>query len=189
VRRLLVAVVVGASLAWLPAGSLDARQEVTSDTRLLAAATYVAIGFGAGGGFVSDADAVKSMDVTQEDRAALVAIRQQFEKWHRYTLTSFPERAELLIAVRTGRLGHAGGRAAVGGRPPGTGVKGLDAGGSSSPDDMLSVYSRTSAGNPRSLALVWRKAMPGGLSGSPAPLFDQFRLAVDAASKQRHPSQ
>jgi hypothetical protein len=185
-RRVLVAGAVAASLAWLPWGNVNAGQKVTADTRLLAAATYVAIGFSGGSGFVSDADAGKSMDVSQEDRAALLAIRKQFEKWHRYVLTNFPDRADLLVTIRAGRLGHAGGQTPVGGRPPGTGVNGFDAG-VSSPDDMLSVYSRTSASNPRSLALVWRRAIPNGLSGSPAPLFEEFRSAVDAASKQHQP--
>jgi len=185
-RRLPAAVIIAASFAWLPWVDVNAGQEATSDARLLAAATYVAIGFGAGNGFVSDVEAGKSMDVSQEDRAALVSIRKQFEKWRRYVLTSFPERADLLVAIRAGRLGHVGGRTAVGGRPPGTGVRGFDAGGSS-PDDMLSVYSRTSASNPRSLALVWRRAIPDGLSGSPAPLFQELRSAVEAASKQHEP--
>jgi hypothetical protein len=182
-RGLLLPVVVAASLAGIARFDVDAAQEVTADTRILAAATYVALGFGGEGGFVSDVDAGKTMDVSQEDRAALTEIRKQFEKWHRYVLTSFPDRAELLIAVRAGRSGHVGGRSAIGGRPPGTGLIGIDGGGSSSPDDMLTVYARTPGSNNRSLSLVWRRALPNGLSGPQAPLFEQFRSAVEAAAK------
>jgi hypothetical protein len=182
-RRSLAAVLVAASVAWLPSFNLGAAQEVTGDTRILANATYVAIGFGAGGGgFVSDAESGKSMDVSQEDRAALVAIRKQFETWHRYVLTSFPKNAELLVTVRTGRQGHVAGRTAVGGPP--SGLTGGGAGASSPPDDMLCVY--TSVGG-KARAMVWQRALPNGLSGSPAPLFEQFRSAVDAAAKKRRP--
>ena len=184
-RRSLVApvVVAAASLGWFSGSGLDAAQDVTGDTRLLAVATYVAIGFDAGGGFVADVDAGKTMGVSQEDRAALVAVRTQFEKWHRYVLTDFPDRADLLVAVRTGRRGHVGGQVAVGGSPPGTGMKGTDAGVSSPDDDMLSVYASTPAGSRRTRSLVWRRALPEGLSGASAPLFEQFRASVEAAAK------
>ena len=185
-RRWLVATAAAVSLVGLPWLTLDAAQEVTGDTRILAAATYVAFGFGGGGGFVSDVDAGKTADVSQEDRTALTDIRAQFEKWHRYTLTNFPENAELLVAVRVGRRGTAGGRTAVGGRPPGTGLQRTDAGVQSPDDDMLTVYS-TTAGGRRSRSMVWQKAIPNGLSGSPAPLFEEFRMAVEAASKKHRP--
>jgi hypothetical protein len=181
-RKLLVAVLVVASLAWLPSFNLGAAQKVTGDTSIMANATYVAIGFGVGSGFVSDAEAGKSMDVSQEDRAALVAIRKQFETWNRYVLTSFPKNAELLVTVRTGRQGHMSGRTAVGGPP--SGLTGGGAGASSPPDDMLCVY--TSAGG-KARAKVWQRALPNGLSGSPAPLFEEFRLAVEAAAKKHRP--
>jgi hypothetical protein len=178
-----LAVIVAASLACFSWFGVDAAQEVTADTRLLAVATYVAIGFDGGGGFTADVDAGKTPGVSQEDRAALVSIRTQFEKWHRYVLTDFPDRADLLVAVRAGRRGYVGGQTAVGGRPPGTGLKAADAGVSSTDDDMLSVYTNTPAGGRRTRALVWRRALSEGLSGSPAPLFEQFRAAVEAAAR------
>jgi hypothetical protein len=178
-----LAVIVVASLAWFSWFGVDAAQEVTGDTRLLAVATYVAIGFDGGGGFTADVDAGKALGVSQEDRAALVSIRAQFEKWHRYVLTDFPDRADLLVAVRTGRRGHVGGQTVVGGRPPGTGLKAADAGVSSTDDDMLSVYTNTPAGGRRTRALVWRRVLSEGLAGSSAPLFEQFRAAVEAAAR------
>jgi hypothetical protein len=184
-RRSLVAVLVAASFTWLPWFNRGAAQEVTGDTRILANATYVAIGFGAGGvGFVSDAEAGKSLDVSQEDRTALVAIRKQFETWNRYVLTTFPKSAELLITVRTGRRGAVSGRTAVGGPASGTGLNGIGAG-ASSPDDMLCVY--TSVGG-KARAMVWQRALPNGLSGTPAPLFEEFRSAVEAAAKKHRPA-
>ena len=184
-RRWLAAVAVSASLFGLPWLNLDAAQEVTGDTRVLAAATYVALGFGGGGGFISDVDAGKTAEVSQEDRTALTDIRKQFEKWHRYTLTNFPEQAELLVAVRVGRRGTVGGSTAVGGRPPGTGLQRADAGVQSPDDDMLTVYA--TAGGRRSRTMVWQRAIPNGLSGSPAPLFEEFRIAVEAAAKKHRP--
>jgi hypothetical protein len=184
VRRSLVAVLVAASFAWPSWSDLGAAQEVTGDTSIMANATYVAIGFGVGGGFVSDAEAGKLPSVSREDRAALVAIRKQFETWHRYVLTDFPKNAELLVTVRTGRRGSMGGGTAVNGPASGAGLNGIGAG-VSSPDDMLCVY--TSAGG-KARAMVWQRSRPNGLSGSPAPLFEELRLAVEAAAKKNRPA-
>jgi hypothetical protein len=183
-RRWLVLVIVLAALASVAAFTVDARQEVTGDLRLMAVASYVAFGLGGDGGFVSEADLGKASGVTQEDKDALVRIRTQFEKWHRYVSTNFPDRADLLVVVRTGRRGRVGGQAPVGGRPAGSGARGVSMGGASSPDDMLLVYTNApAAGGRRTQALVWQRALPDGLAGASAPLFEQLRAAIEAASK------
>ena len=179
-RRWLVASIVAASLAWLPSFNPVAAQEVTADS-FLVRAKYIAIGYGwSGGRFLTEVEDQKTMDVSKADRAALAEVRTQFEQWHRYVLTSFPEQAELLITVRAGRRGSVDGRTTIGGRQPATGFGGQV----SSPDDMLSVY--TTAGGGGRL-LIWQKQLSKGLSGSPVPLFEQFRSAVETASKQPRP--
>ena len=67
-RTLLVTLVVAMSVAWLPCLNQVAAQTVTGDTRLLAAATYVAFGFGGAGGFVSDVDAVREIPMGGRSR-------------------------------------------------------------------------------------------------------------------------
>lgn len=182
-RRLLAPVVLVAALAPVAWLSGDASQDVTGDTRLMAVATYVAFGFGGDSGFVSEAESGKTTGVSQEDKDALVRIRTQFEKWHRYVLINFPDQADLLVSVRVGRRGRVGGQVPVGGRPPGTGLQRTDAGASSPDEDMMTVH----AVRGRARSMVWRRAIPNGLSGSPAPLFEEFRAAVEAASKQLRP--
>jgi hypothetical protein len=178
-RRLLVASIVAVSVGWLPAFLPVAAQEAAAD-RFLASAKYVALGYGQGDRFVSEPDAQKSMYLSQEDRAALATIRQQFEKWQRYVLTDFPDHADLLIAVQAGRRGSVVGRAPIGVRQSTSGV-GVQV---STGDDVLAVYSVAGG---RVGPLVWRKQQSKGLIGSSAPLFEAFRTAVEASSKQPRP--
>jgi hypothetical protein len=37
-------------------------------------------------------------------------------------------------------------------------------------------------------AMVWQRALPNGLPGSPAPLFKEFRSAVEAAAMKLRPA-
>ncbi len=69
---------------------------------LLAQARYVALGYDRGDGFVSETDV--RADVLPEERAALQAIRAGIEQWDKYQVVVRPGQAELLIAVRKGRL-------------------------------------------------------------------------------------
>jgi hypothetical protein len=76
----------------------------------LAHARYVALGYDLGGGFMSDSVITPAQfRVLPEDRQALERVRDEVQKWKRYAITVKPEDAELLIAVRTGRLALAGG--------------------------------------------------------------------------------
>jgi hypothetical protein len=108
----------------------------------------------------------------ESDRQALERVRDEVQKWKRYAITVKPEDAELLIAVRTGRLALAGGGFETG-RQDGSKISGPIYGAEvSSPDDMLEVYESHDG---HEGMLLWRNMQKGGLSGSPPPLFDQLR--------------
>ena len=94
-----------------------------------------------------------------------------------------PGDAELLIAVRKGRLASFGGGISVGGPsagrtaggPIGTGpMAGAQV---SSPDDMIEVFD---AGG----SLIWRGMKPNGLSGAGPPLWESFQAEVAKAEKR-----
>ena len=172
-RTRLAAAVLAAPLVILPAAE-------AGPPALLAQARYVALGYDRGDGFVSETDV--RVDVFPEERAALQAIRAGIEQWDKYQVVVRPGQAELLIAVRKGRLVSAGGGINVGGPssgrvggPVGTGLSGGVQ--VSSPDDMIEVFD--AAGG----SLIWRGMKPGGLSGAGPPLWDSFRAEVAKAEK------
>jgi len=169
IRTLLCAAGLAASLAILPPAEAGA-------PALLALARYVALGYDLGNGFVSDTDV--RAEVQPEERAALQAIRARLEEWGKYVEVVRPGQAELLIAVRKGRLVSLGGGVRTG--RPGAGPIGTGAGFGgelSSPDDMIEVF------DARGGSLIWRGMKPNGLSGAGPPLFDSFRAAVAKAEK------
>jgi hypothetical protein len=136
----------------------------------LAAARYVALGYDRGDGFVSETDV--RAEVLSEERDALQRIRAGLEQWGRYVIVLRPGDAELLIAIRKGRLASFGGGISVGGGPSsgrggggpiGTGpMAGAQV---SSPDDMIEVF------DARGGSLIWRGMKPNGLSGAGPPLW------------------
>ena len=147
---------------------------------LLAQARYVALGYDRGDGFVSETDV--RADVLPEERAALQAIRAGIEQWDKYQVVVRPGQAELLIAVRKGRLVAIGGGFSVGGPASGRGGGPIGTGPMggvqvSSPDDMIEVFD--AAGG----SLIWRGMKPNGLSGAGPPLWDAFRAEVAKAEK------
>ena len=90
--------------------------------------------------------------------------------------------ADLLIAVRKGRLVSVGGgasgtptSAAAGGSPVGVGR--FANAQVSSPDDMIEVFDRSGT-------LVWRGMKPNGLSGAGPPLWYSFRAEVVKQEKR-----
>jgi hypothetical protein len=96
----------------------------------LAIARYVALGYDRGDRFVSEAEV--RAEVFPEERAALQAIRAGIEQWGKYVVVVHPRDAELLIAVRKGRLVSFGGGIRTGGPSAGVQV--------SSPDDMIEAF-------------------------------------------------
>jgi hypothetical protein len=153
---------------------------VAGPPALLAQARYVALGYDLGDGFVSETDV--RADVLPEERAALQAIRAGIEQWDKYQVVVRPGQAELLIAVRKGRLATVGGGISAGGPSSGRGGGPIGIGPMggvqvSSPDDMIEVFD--AAGG----SLVWRGMKPNGLSGAGPPLWDAFRAEVAKAGK------
>ena len=147
----------------------------------LAQARYVALGYDRGDGFVSEIDV--RAEVLPEEREALQRIRAGLEQWGRYVIVLRPGDAELLIAVRKGRLASFGGGISVGGPSSGRGGGGPIGTGPmagaqvSSPDDMIEVFD---AGR----SLVWRGMKPNGLSGAGPPLWQSFQAEVSKAEKR-----
>lgn len=167
IRTLVAAAALAAPLAILAPAESGAPAQ-------LALARYVALGYDLGNGFVSDTDV--RAEVQPEERAALQAIRARLEEWGKYVEVVRPGEAELLIAVRKGRLVSLGGGVRTG--RPGAGPIGPGFGGElSSPDDMIEVF------DARGGSLIWRGMKPNGLSGAGPPLFDSFRAEVAKAEK------
>ena len=144
----------------------------------LAHARYVALGYDMGYGFLSDTSITRAQfRVLPEDREALQRVRDEIQKWKRYVITVKAEDADLLIAVRTGRLASAHGGYRIG-TENGNKISGPVYGAEvSSPDDMLEVYE---ADRGKEGILLWGKLQKDGLSGSPPPLFERFRRDVDS---------
>lgn len=156
----------------LPAGATPPAQ--------LGVARYVALGFDLGSGFVSETSV--SADILPEERAALQRIRENLERWGKYQIVVRPGQAELLIAVRKGRLGSVGGSVRLGqpgsSRPIPVPGAGSGAGGElSSPQDMLEVF------DANGVTLLWRGMKTNGLHGAGPPLFEAFQADVAKAEK------
>ena len=146
-------------------------------------AQYVALGYETAAGFVSETD-ITSVRILPEDRRALENVRQALQDWKRYIITIDPRHAELLIAVRAGRLastttgvvvaGPSGPRSGIGIGP----VVGAEAG---PPNDYFAVYE---ANNGKEGARLWRGDKKDGLSSPPA-LVQSFKDEVEAAAKRK----
>src|SRR5215469_4553029 len=82
-------------------------------------ATYVALGYETAQGFISefDKEAFVSAKIQPADREALNNIHDGLAEWKRYTVAIRPGEAELLIAVRSGRLGSVTGGVLIGSVP------------------------------------------------------------------------
>ena len=157
---------------------------------LLERAHYVALGYDVGDGFVSaDQISVVAADSLPEERDALEAIRKDIEKWGRYSVTTRPEQAEILIAVRIGR--RAALEVGTGTSNPGGGRSGPGAsrivssrtigGQLSSNEDRIAVYEAV-GGRPG--IRLWSAAEAGGLDGSPPRLYKSFREEIEAGAKK-----
>ncbi|HUL79869.1 MAG TPA: hypothetical protein VL691_21570 [Vicinamibacteria bacterium] len=147
----------------------------------LALARYVALGYDQGDRFVSETDVMA--EVFPEEQAALQTIRAGIEQWGKYVLVVRPAEADLLIAVRKGRLLSVGGGVRTGGPSsggtPGTPI-GIGQSGAvqvSSPDDMIEVF------DARGGSLIWRGSKRNGLAGVGPPLFESFQAEVAKAER------
>lgn len=147
----------------------------------LARARYVSLGYDTGDRFVSENDVVgRGDEVLPAEYAALGTVRDLIERSDRYVITTRPEQAEILIAVRIGRRGVVAARTGLGN---GDASRSRGFGGEiSSPEDMLSVY-ECSGGRPGTL--LWQEKQAPGRPGFPQRLFEQF--AADVASTPKKP--
>jgi hypothetical protein len=178
-RRSAVAVLLAIFVLSL---SLPAKSKTGIPEELLHA-QYVALGYETAAGFVGETD-IAFTRVLPQDREALENVRLALKDWKRYIITIDPRHAELLIAVRAGRVastttgvvvaGPSGPRSGIGIGP----VVGAEAG---PPSDYLAVYE---ADNGKEGARLWRGDEKDGLS-SPPSLVQSFRDDVEAAAKRK----
>lgn len=149
---------------------------------LLAQAHHVALGYELASGFVSESS-VPAAEVLPEERQALERIRTEIEKWGRFVIVASPAQAELLIAIRRGRLVSYGVSTRPGdptSGPPGGRPIGTASGESvqvSTPYDLIHVYDSRVGG------ITWRGTKPNGLSGQGPPLWRDFRAEVEKADR------
>lgn len=158
---------------------------------LVLQARYVALGYETAEGFIAEMDfrSFASTKIEPTDRQAISNIYDALSRWKRYTITINPADADMLIAVRSGRLaaGTGGVRVGTGGVDPTTGrrtstsigpVFGAEVG---PPDDYLAVYQ---ADDGREAARLWVATQHDGLVGKNPPLFKNFKDEVEAAAKK-----
>lgn len=167
-----------------------AKDQVLSAEVLIA--NYVALGYETAHGFIAETDeeAFISANIFPEDREALSNVRETFRQWKRYTITIDPHDAELLIAVRSGRLASANGGVRIGnvplGNPPvgprGTSIGPVFGGEAGPATDYLAVYHADAGHEGPNL---WRRTEEDGLVGKNPPLLESFRKDVEALAKKR----
>ena len=106
-------------------------------------------------------------------------------KWNRYAITLRPQDAELLIAIRSGRIASLESGVQINtGRIGSTGI-GPTVGAEVGPDtDVMSVYE---ASNGREGPRLWRKLEDNGLKGQNPSLFVSFKSDVEALAKKKKP--
>jgi hypothetical protein len=141
----------------------------------LAQARYVALGYDLGDAVLLDSDSLNSDRVLPEERAAVQSLYDALEAWGQYVVEPRGSRAELVIAVRKGRLASVQG---IGGGF-GTPDRGRSVGARgelSSPYDMLTVYDGGT--------VLWRRTRPAGSPGSFTSMFSDFRKDVEKAAKK-----
>jgi hypothetical protein len=125
--------------------------------------------------------------ISPEDRDAVYRVEEALRTWGRYQLTLRRSDADLVFAVRKGRLAeaHGGVKVSRGPQTPGgpsqTTSGPLFGGEAGSPFDLLIVYTKNpdgSLGGPN-----WNHTQDHGLDSPDLPLVRKFKEAVEAASK------
>ena len=156
-------------------------------------AHYVALGFETANGFLGEweTESFISAKILPEDRQALANLSDALKSWNRYAITIHPEEAELLIAVRAGRLASANGGIHVETgsvdptgrtrRMPGTAIGPVIGAEAGPPDDYLAIYQ---ANDGKEGPRLWRKTEEDGLVGKNPALFESFKSEVEAAAKK-----
>jgi hypothetical protein len=155
-------------------------------------ARYVALGYETAAGFVAEFDAASfgTTKIDSEDRRALDNVQTAINKWKRYVVTIDPQQADMLIAVRSGRLASATGGVRIhsgsvdpSGRTTSTGtaigpVVGAEAG---PPNDYLAV---SQAEEGKEGPMIWRKTEAEGLVGTNPALMQRFEDDVESLARK-----
>ncbi|MGA8088712.1 MAG: hypothetical protein WCA10_15635 [Terracidiphilus sp.] len=130
-----------------------------------------------------------------DDRGAIADVDRALYDWNRYIVTTRREEADLIFAVRKGRLATAtlGGQVSSApqagpNRPAGGPLSGngIAVGGEvGPPDDFLEVF----LPNPNEArgALLWQRALPDGLNPPQLTLFKQLKDEVERTYPTRPP--
>lgn len=152
-------------------------------------ARYVALGFETADGFLGEWEtaAFVSAKILPEDRQALSNVHDSLAKWKRYIVTIEPRQAEMLIAIRSGRLASVNGGVRVGNIPVGVpggrgGIAPVFGGEAGPPNDYFAVYQ---ANDGREGPRLWRESEEDGLVGKDPPLFQSFKDDVEALAKKQ----
>jgi hypothetical protein len=152
-RWMAAAVLVG--VAVVESGAPNAA--MAPDARL-AVARYVALGFNVGTEIVPER---VSPELLREEREAAQRIREAIRAWGKYTVVDSLARADVVLAVRKGRVGSLGVESHTGGAGSRPAPAPGPVGGAqfSSPDDLLEAL------EPGSFQLIWRATPHNGLAG------------------------
>ena len=125
-----------------------------------------------------------------QDRQAIYDVEESLRKWKRYALTTNRNEAELIFVIRKGRLAgaqlHGGISSGPSAQAPGQ-TRGTEIGARAEvgePDDRLSVYTQNRG---QRGAMVWDRALDGGLDAPAVLLMQQLRTAVDRSYPQTPP--
>ena len=123
-----------------------------------------------------------SPTVPPEDLRAVADVQAALQKWGRYTLVYKAEQADLIIAVRRGRLGSVTPTIEVGRSSDKSEEKtgyglGAEAG---SPYDLFAVYNARTGG--LDSPALWRAMEKKGLDPPDLPLFKKFQKEVEQAA-------
>jgi len=120
-----------------------------------------------------------------DDRRVALEIQNQLQQWKRFILVWKPQDADIILAVRRGRIASGEVVIHTGNGRKGSGLPNPSSAGSGvigevgPKDDLLSVYGAD--GYPSSNVL-WRAQLKNGLSGNKMALFEQFKKEVDEAA-------
>ncbi|MGH9863580.1 MAG: hypothetical protein ACRD35_09170 [Candidatus Acidiferrales bacterium] len=123
-----------------------------------------------------------SPTVPPEDLRAVADVQAAIQKWGHYTLVYKPEQADLIIAVRRGRLASVTPTIEIGRSSDKSEEKtgyglGAEAG---NPYDLFAVYNARTGG--LDSPALWRASEKKGLNPPDLPLFKKFQKEVERAA-------
>jgi hypothetical protein len=124
-------------------------------------------------------------NVSPEDRQAITNVSRAVEKWGKYKIAARRSEADLVIAVRVGRVasayagGHVGIHAPPSGSPPTTEAGPISGGETGPKQDLLWVFALNPDGT--LAGPYWKNAQDHGLETPNLALFLQFKEDITEA--------